>query len=97
MPRRTRAGWITVVLWIVSLIALAHGASEMLLGAFVRPAVVMTFLWLAWPQLVRFPRWLCVTVPIVALAAAFQPRILIVLIPGLLLYGFVRVKPKKED
>ena len=68
MPLRTRAGWITVVLWIATL---------------------------AWPQLCRLPRWLYISVPIVGLAASVVPRILFVLIPLLLLYGFLRPKPRK--
>ncbi|MBQ3387830.1 MAG: hypothetical protein IJG60_01290 [Thermoguttaceae bacterium] len=97
MPLRSRAGWITVLFWIASLAAIVYGADELTLGAFLRTAVVMSLLWLAWPQLARMPRWLCVTVPAAALVAAFQPRVLFVLIPGLLLYGFVRPKPKKKD
>ncbi|MBO7726166.1 MAG: hypothetical protein J6S40_06820 [Thermoguttaceae bacterium] len=95
MPLRTRAGWITVVLWIATLAALAFDCDELTLGAFLRTAVCMTLLWLAWPQLCRLPRWLYISVPIVGLAASVVPRILFVLIPLLLLYGFLRPKPRK--
>ncbi len=96
MPMRAKAGWITVVLWLGTLVALAYGGDELTLGAFLRTAVVMTLLYLAWPQLERLPRWLYFSVPAAGLIAAFQPRLLILLVPPLLLYGFIRPKPKKE-
>lgn len=95
MPLRARAGWIAVILWIAALAALALGCDELTVGAFLRTAVCMSLLWLAWPQLSRLPRWLYVSVLVVGLAASIVPRVLLLLIPLLLLYGFLRPKPKK--
>lgn len=95
MPIRVKAGIIAIVLWGLSLAGLVKGFSPLYEGAFVRSAVVMTLLWLAWPELVRLPRWLFIVIPIVLIIAAFQPRILFVMIPLLLLYGFLIPKPKK--
>ncbi len=95
MPLRAKAGWIAVFLWIGTLAAAVYGRDELTLGAFLRTAAVMTLLWLAWPQLARLPRWLYVSVPIVGLIAAVVPRLLLILVPLLLLYGFLRPKPRK--
>ena len=95
-PIRVRSGIIAIVLWILSFLGWRYGYSPLYEGAFVRSAVVMSLLWLAWPELVRLPRWLFIIVPFILIIAAFQPRILLVLIPVLLLYGFLIPKPKKR-
>lgn len=95
MSTQTRAGWITVVLWAGTFLGWIGGADPLFMGAFLRTAVVMTLLWFAWPQLARLPRWIFFAVPAACIAAAFNPRILLVLIPALLLYGVLRPAPKK--
>lgn len=95
MPIRAKAGWIAVILWIGTLAAAVYGRDELTLGAFLRTAIFMTVFWMAWPQLSRLPRWLFISVPAAGLIAALVPRLLFVLIPLLLLYGFIRPKPRK--
>ncbi len=97
VPIRLRIGLITILFWILSLIGWIYGFDPLYQGAFIRTAIVMTALWMAWPELAALPRWLYLAIPITLIAGAFRPQILLFLIPALLLYGFLRPKPKKGE
>ena len=96
MPIRKKMAVITIVLWGLSILGFVNHYSPLYEGAFIRSAIAMTALWLAWPEIVRFPRWLFIAVPLIMIVAVFQPRILLAAVPLLLLYGFLIPKPKKR-
>ena len=58
-----------------------------------RAGWIAVILWIA--ALAALARWLYVSVLVVGLTASIVPRVLLLLIPLLLLYGFLRPKPKK--
>lgn len=97
MAMRTKIGLIALVLALLALAAWLRGSDPILLAAYVRTAIVMGVLWMAWPELTLLPRWIYISLPILLILGAFRPQILFFAVPGLLLYWFLVPKPKKGD
>ena len=67
-----------------------------LLGATMRIGLVMAALWLALPQLQRWPGWLIQVIGVSAVIIAIRPKVALVAIPVLLAYLFLRPKNKSN-
>ena len=68
------------------------------MAACMRIGLPMFFLWLAWPDLAAFPRWVFqATVPTVILIAIY-PKLLFIIVPVVLLMMFLQPKttPSKK-
>lgn len=97
MAMRTKIGVIALILGLLALVAWLRESDPILLAAYIRTAIVMGVLWMAWPELVLLPRWIYISLPILLILGAFRPQILFFAVPGLLLYWFLVPKPKKGD
>ena len=97
---RDKVGIIAGVLLTVAGVAcglqyLAHVESVKPIAVCVRVGLPMFFLWLAWPDIAAFPRWvLQATVPTVILVAIY-PKLLFIIFPVVLLMMFLQ--PKKTQ
>lgn len=97
MHRPTVAA-IAVVLWLGAAYFWRFPAAEddpvaaSLEGACVRLGIVMTALWLALPQLERYPVWILLVALIVVIVAvlAAKPRLLAVAVPILVVLWITR-------
>ncbi|MDO4587531.1 MAG: hypothetical protein Q4C95_09575 [Planctomycetia bacterium] len=98
---RTKIGLITIVLFIGILIgawrSYQNGTSDDPISeACNRIGIMMFILWVAWPELVRLPRWFYISIPIIMAIAAWRPMILIYACPLLLLYWFLLPNKKSK-
>lgn len=98
LPLRTKLGWIVVgltglVIWGGIQF---HRTGESGLLESVRVWLITIFLWLAWPELERLPRWLYLTIPIVAIACAWRPQLLFVVLPATVLILWLTPRSKKN-
>ena len=57
--------------------------------------IILLLLWMAWPELEKLPRWLLILIPICAIACAWRPQYLLIVIPLTILYLFLR-KPSSS-
>jgi hypothetical protein len=60
------------------------------IALFTRLGAIAFLFWLAWYDLRRIPTWLLVTLPIAAVILARWPRFFLLLVPVLVVVGFLR-------
>lgn len=94
LDTRAKLGWMTVILAGLTAIGYARPFDQMTQGALVRTLIEVAALYLAWPELVRLPKWIWGAIPIVVIVGAFRPQILLAAIPLFLLVLYLT--PKKR-
>ena len=95
MAMRDKIGLIALVLAALACYSKFRGSDPLYLAAYVRSAIIMGILWMAWPELVLLPRWIYISLPILLIVGAFRPHLLLIFVPLILLYWFLVPKPKK--
>jgi hypothetical protein len=81
---------VAAITYVLSYIG--HVESVKPMAASMRIGLPLFFLWLAWPDLAAFPRWvLQASIPIVLLIAIY-PKLLFIIIPTVLLMMFLQPK-----
>lgn len=96
---RSRIGVVSMILlaWAgISYYMYCRGIleSEPSLGGPLRTGGVLFFLWLAWPDIAAFPRWvLHASIP-TAILVAIYPKLLFIIVPSVLLMLFLQPKTK---
>ncbi|MGL4944225.1 MAG: hypothetical protein ACRC46_13670 [Thermoguttaceae bacterium] len=93
MSFQTKLGLAAVLLLVVALVSypLAFaGLLKMPFAAAMRLGIVLCLLWLAWNDLARFPRWAYAMIVASAVVGAIWPWSLCLIIPGFLLFRFLR-------
>jgi len=97
MTKRDRVGIAAAVLLVIAgitygLYYFAHIESVKPSASCMRIGLPLFFLWLAWPDLAAFPRWVFhASVPTVILVAIY-PRLLCFIIPVVMLMMFLQPK-----
>lgn len=93
---RSKLGWITVVLAILTVVGCVRPFDPMTQGALVRTLIEVAALYLAWPELVQLPKWIWCAIPVVVIVGAFRPQILLAAIPLFLLILYLMPKKRKK-
>lgn len=82
--RRHLAGLIGLSMLIAGAVGLllgsASGQTGFSYGVLLKVGIVLILLWLAYPQLQRFPSWVAAAIFIVGCALAIRPRVVAVLV-----------------
>ena len=98
---RSRIGIAAGVLLAIAAVtygmALFHVGQVKPFAASMKIGAPLFFLWLAWPDLAMFPRWvLQATIPITLLVAIY-PKLLCFIVPLVFLMMFLQPKPPKAS
>ncbi len=99
LTTRQRIGIATIL--VFGLAGISYGlawagiGSDLPRGGSLRIALALFFLWLAWPDLEQFPRWIFTTIPLVLILVAFWPKLLFVIVPLVFLLLFLQPKKAK--
>ena len=94
---RSRQGWITLILGVLTAAGALRSFDPMVQGALVRTFIEALALYLAWPELVRLPKWIWTAIPVVIIVGAFRPQFLIFAIPALLLVIYLTPKRRGKS
>lgn len=65
------------------------------IAASLRLGLPLFFLWLAWPDIARFPRWILAAIIPTTIIVAIWPRLLLIVIPLGLLLLFLQPQQRK--
>lgn len=93
---RSKLGWLTVVLAVLTAVGYLRSFDPMTQGALVRTLIEVGALYLAWPELVQLPKWVWCAIPVVVIVGAFRPQILLAAIPLFLLILYLMPKKRKR-
>lgn len=85
------ATWAALWIW-----PLTWSGNHALQGACLRVGIVMGAIWIAQPQLQRVPGWMVTLGTIMAIFVALQPRRLVVFVPLLIVFYFLRPRKKAK-
>ena len=100
LPLRTRIGILAILCWIGILAGIVQyykTGNDLLFKMFNRVGIFLLFLWMAWPELERLPRWVYFVMPIMIIVAVWRPQMLIIVVPLALLYWYIRPKPESSQ
>jgi len=75
----------------------AGDESTPMMAACYRMAIVLSLMWLAYPELERMPWWIWVIVPGVLVVLAWRPRLIPIAVPILILIGILRPRKAKPS
>jgi hypothetical protein len=64
-------------------------------AASARVGVFCVALWLAWPELLRLPRWIFQVIPLLAILLAWKPRLFLLAIP--IVVVVIILRPRKRE
>lgn len=93
---RSRLGWVTLILAILTVVGVLRSFEPMVQGALVRTLIEAGALYLAWPELIRLPKWFWMAIPVVVIVGAFRPQFLLFAIPALLLVIYLTPKRRRH-
>jgi hypothetical protein len=82
-----------LLLWIWQ--PMDQGSLLQLEAACWRIGACLAVLWLAYPELLNFPRWIWIALPAMILVLAKWPRLFVLVIPLFILYMFIRPRLSK--
>ncbi|MCL2304564.1 MAG: hypothetical protein FWC43_04405 [Planctomycetaceae bacterium] len=98
---RDRIGIAAAILLVMAGVSyglsyIAHDESIKPMAVSVRIGLPMFFLWLAWPDIAAFPRWMLqASIPVTILVAIY-PQLLWFIIPAVLLMMFLQPKQARK-
>jgi len=91
---RTALGAIAAILVLLALVLWAFGSGEMgtmqLVAAALRSGALLGVLWLALPELQRFPSWLLIGVLGLVVVLALRPKLFLFACAAALILAFLR-------
>jgi hypothetical protein len=87
---------VSLVTWLAMQCGAAPAAGQQIAGIAVRFGALMAAWWLAYPDLVRLPRWLWAAMPIAVVVLVKWPQLFWAVIPILLLVAMLKGSQKSK-